>query len=359
MQEKFSKITEFFTHSSPVCYTTRMITSENPLSPQGASEEEPIERSLRPDSLATYVGQASIKESLRISLTAAKQRGAPVDHILLYGPPGLGKTSLAFVIAKEMGTSVRTTSGPAISKAGDLAAILTNLQEGDILFIDEIHRLQRTVEEILYPAMEDRCIDIMLGKGPSARTVRLDLPAFTLVGATTRAGSLSHPLRDRFGLVHRLDYYEDEELVKILERSSMLLNMQFSRPALLLIAQRSRKTPRVANRLLRRVRDYATVHGATGEINHTVTEAALTQLNVDALGLDKIDRDILYLIHHQFTGGPVGLDTLAAASGEEGETLEDVIEPYLLRLGFLERTPRGRTITNAGRQHLGFPVQLS
>jgi holliday junction DNA helicase RuvB len=336
-----------------------MLEDTSPFNPHTLHGEEPADRSLRPDSLETYVGQVNIKENMRIALAAAKGRNAPVDHILLYGPPGLGKTSLAYVVAKEMGSNVRTTSGPAISKAGDLAAILTNLAEGDILFIDEIHRLQRTVEEILYPAMEDRCIDLTLGKGPSARTVRLDLPAFTLIGATTRAGSLSQPLRERFGHIHRLDYYEDDDLVTILDRSSTLLDIGLSRPALLHVAQRARKTPRVANRLLRRVRDFASVSSTRGEIDLTLAQAALDQLGIDTLGLDKIDRDILGLIERQFNGGPVGLATLAAASGEEMETLEDVIEPYLLRLGFLERTPRGRVITNAARAHLGFPLRAS
>lgn len=335
-----------------------MDTSDSLLSPLTTRDDEPLERSLRPESLATYVGQTAIKESLRIAIAAAKHRKAPVDHILLYGPPGLGKTSLAYIISHEMGTVVRPTSGPAITKTGDLAAILTNLEEGDILFIDEIHRLQRSVEEILYPAMEDRCLDIMLGKGPSARSVRIDLPPFTLVGATTRAGSLSHPLRERFGLVHRLDYYELDELVVILERSAVLLGVRATPAALKRIAERSRRTPRIANRLLRRVRDYGIVLGFT-TMDEKEVVAALDQLGIDTLGLDTTDRQILTLIEKQFKGGPVGLETLAAASGEETETLEDVIEPYLLRLGFLERTPRGRSLTNQARQHLGFPERFS
>lgn len=325
---------------------------ESLLAQEALSGEETVELSLRPDSLAVYVGQEPIKESLRIAITAAKQRKSPIEHVLLYGPPGLGKTSLAYIIGREMGTNIRTTSGPAISKAGDLAALLTNLQEGDILFIDEIHRLQRVVEEILYPAMEDRCIDIMLGKGPSARSVRIDLPSFTLVGATTRAGSLSRPLRERFGHIHRLDYYSPDDLVTILRRSANLLGMSATPKALEQIANRARRTPRVANRLLRRVRDFAAVHHLK-EIEESLAVAALDQLEIDPLGLDRIDRDMLMLIEKQFRGGPVGLETLAAASGEERETLEDVIEPYLLRIGFLERSPRGRTITDAAREHLG------
>jgi Holliday junction DNA helicase RuvB len=334
-----------------------MTPDDSLLSPLTSSEDTSLDQSLRPESLQSYVGQSAIKESLQIAMTAAKHRKVPVDHILLYGPPGLGKTSLAYIISREMGTSVRTTSGPAITKAGDLAAILTNLEEGDILFIDEIHRLQRTVEEILYPAMEDRCLDIMLGKGPSARSVRIDLPAFTLVGATTRAGSLSHPLRERFGLVHRLDYYEEEELVAILRRSASLLNLTVDDSGLEEIARRSRKTPRIANRLLRRVRDYALVHHFA-TISAPEASEALNQLGIDQLGLDKTDRQILFLIHDQFNGGPVGLETIAAATGEESETLEDVIEPYLLRLGFLDRTPRGRSLTNQARAHLGVPLHL-
>lgn len=330
---------------------------ESLLAQQVLSGEESLEQSLRPDSLAVYVGQAAIKESLRIAITAAQQRHTPIDHVLLYGPPGLGKTSLAHIIGREMGTNVRTTSGPAISKAGDLAAVLTNLAEGDILFIDEIHRLHRVVEEILYPAMEDRCIDIMLGKGPSARSVRLDLPAFTLVGATTRAGSLSRPLRERFGHIHRLDYYSPDELVTILNRSAKLLKLRTTAKGLEQIAERARRTPRVANRLLRRVRDFAAVHHID-TIDEKIAVAALDQLEIDPLGLDRIDRDILTLIEKQFRGGPVGLVTLAAACGEEQETLEDVIEPYLLRIGFLERRPRGRVITESAREHLGFPSAI-
>lgn len=321
------------------------------------SGEETTEFTLRPETLGHYIGQDLVKENLRIAITAAKNRQAPIDHILLYGPPGLGKTSLAYIIAREMGVSVRNTSGPAITKAGDLAAILTNLAEGDILFIDEIHRLQQSVEEILYPALEDRCIDIMLGKGPSARSVRIDLPAFTLVGATTRAGSLSRPLRERFGIIHRLDYYTDTELRDILRRSAHLLEVKATDPGLERVAARARKTPRIANRLLRRVRDYASVHGHA-VVTDQVADEALDQLEIDERGLDRTDRDVLTLIETQFRGGPVGLDTLAAAAGEERETLEDVVEPYLLQIGFLERAPRGRIITNSARQHLGFAVPL-
>lgn len=332
-----------------VWYTQRM---ESVLHQAALTGEETVDHTLRPDSLQSYVGQEMIKENLRIAIAAARGRGQALDHLLLYGPPGLGKTSLAYIVGREMGVNVHTTSGPAITKAGDVAALLTNLGEGDVLFIDEIHRLQKSVEEILYPAMEDRRIDIMLGKGPSARSVRLDLPAFTLVGATTRAGALSRPLRERFGHVHRLDYYQHAELVAILTRSARLLGLTLTPQALEKIAERARRTPRVANRLLRRVRDFAAVQHLQ-EIDATVATAALDHLEIDRQGLDRIDRDILTLIARQFRGGPVGLETLAAASGEERETLEDVIEPYLLRIGFLERSPRGRTITEAGKLHLG------
>lgn len=323
------------------------------LSPQVRTEEENLERDFRPGSFAHYVGQSAVKESLKIALSSAKKRNAPIDHILFYGPPGLGKTSLAYLVAKEMGSTLHPTSGPVITKAGDLAAILSSLQPGDILFIDEIHRLPRTLEEILYPAMEEHCLDIMLGKGPGARSIRIDLPPFTLIGATTRAASLSHPLRDRFGLVHRLEYYEDEELAAILDYNSERLKLTISQPALLHIAQRSRKTPRVANRLLRRVRDYALAKSHDSVDMPEVT-AALNQLHIDALGLDKLDRLVLSTLHSQFNGGPAGLETLAAITGEEAATLEDVIEPYLMRIGFLDRTPRGRQITDLARKHLGF-----
>jgi len=326
-------------------------TPSEDLSPQPTPGEEQIDQSLRPDSFRNYIGQQTAKENLQIAITSAKQRESVVDHVLLYGPPGLGKTSLAHLIAIEMGGNFRITSGPTLTKVGDVAAILTGLQEGDILFIDEIHRLQRSVEETLYSAMEDRALDILLGKGPSARSLRLSLPAFTLVGATTRAGLLSHPLRERFGIIHRLEYYDPADLQQILQRSSRLLSLEADSDALAHIASRSRGTPRVANRLLRRVRDHAQVEGIS-RITLKLAEQALNALAVDAYGLDRIDRILLESIQLNFGGGPVGLETLAAAIGEDPQTIEEVLEPYLLRIGLLERTPRGRVLTELARRHL-------
>lgn len=313
-----------------------------------------IEYSLRPRYLAEYIGQEQVKENLKVFIEAAKLRGDSLDHVLLYGPPGLGKTTLSSIIAHELGVNLRTTSGPAIERAGDLAAILTNLQQGDVLFIDEIHRLHRTVEEVLYPAMEDFCLDIMIGKGPSARSVRLDLPPFTLVGATTRAGKLSAPLRDRFGVVSRLEYYKVDELVLIITRAADILQVDIVGEAAEEIAQRSRGTPRIANRLLKRVRDFAQVAGE-GVITEQLAQEALERLQVDRLGLDHIDHQFLLAIIHHFQGGPVGLDTIAAMIGEEAETIEDVYEPYLMQIGFLQRTPRGRMVTPLAYQHFNLP----
>ncbi|SDO64921.1 Holliday junction DNA helicase subunit RuvB [Eubacterium maltosivorans] len=317
-----------------------------------------IERSLRPQRLEDYIGQDRVKRQMTIFIQAAQKRGEPLDHVLLYGPPGLGKTTLANIIAQEMGTNIKTTSGPAIEKPGDLAAILTSLKEGDVLFIDEIHRLQRSVEEVLYPAMEDFVLDIILGKGPSAKSIRLDLPKFTLVGATTRAGLLTAPLRDRFGVVQRLELYNQSELATIISRSAEILSVNLDEKGAEELSVRSRGTPRIANRLLKRVRDFAEIEGK-GIIDLETARTALELFEVDAKGLDEIDRIMLTTIVEKFDGGPVGIDTLAAAIGEERNTIEEVYEPYLIQLGYLARTPRGRVITSGGYRHLGLePVAM-
>jgi len=314
--------------------------------------EEAIERALRPTSLAEYVGQPKVREQFGIFIEAARNRAESLDHVLLFGPPGLGKTTLAHIIAREMGVNLRHTSGPVLERAGDLAAILTNLERNDVLFIDEIHRLSAVVEEILYPALEDFQIDIMIGEGPAARSIKIDLPPFTLVGATTRAGMLTNPLRDRFGIVARLEFYSAEELAAIVRRSARLLKANLTDEGAREIAHRSRGTPRIANRLLRRVRDYAEVKG-TGEISQSVADAALAMLEVDRLGLDIMDRKLLLAVIEKFAGGPVGIDNLAAAVGEERDTLEDVVEPYLIQQGLLQRTPRGRVAAVTAYRHFG------
>ena len=317
-------------------------------------QDAEVENDLRPKVLDEYIGQEKAKSNLKVYIESAKMRGEALDHVLLYGPPGLGKTTLSGIIANEMGVNIRTTSGPAIEKQGDLAAILTNLNEGDVLFIDEIHRLTRAVEEILYPAMEDYALDIIIGKGPSARSIRLPIPKFTLIGATTRAGQLTTPLRDRFGVLLKLELYTPEELATIIRRNAGILGMEISDDGAIEIASRSRGTPRIANRLLKRVRDFAQVRG-NGEIDSNIANYALNRLEIDQLGLDNVDRKMLETIIKFYEGGPVGLETLAATVGEEAVTLEDMYEPYLMQIGFLSRTPRGRCVTRLAYEHLGLP----
>ena len=328
--------------------------SDRVISSRLQAEDAPSEASLRPRTLSEYIGQEQVVESLCISLEAAQGRGEPMDHVLLYGPPGLGKTTLAYVIAAEMGVNIKTTSGPVIERPGDLAAILTNLHQGDILFVDEVHRLGRVVEEVLYPAMEDFSLDILIGKGPAARSIRLNLPHFTLIGATTRMALLTSPLRDRFGIVYRLGFYSLEAMCAIVERSAVILQVPIDEDGIHEIASRSRGTPRVANRLLKRVRDYAQVR-ADGNIDAETARLALAMLEVDELGLDMSDRRVLDTIMTKFDGGPVGLDTIAAALSEDPDTIMDVYEPYLIQLGFLERTPRGRMTTRRAYEHMGRP----
>jgi len=324
---------------------------ETGLDPTAFSEEDEFEVTLRPKRFDDYVGQNQIKENLIIFIKAAKHRNEPIEHLMLYGPPGLGKTTLAHIIANETEVGIRVTSGPAIERAGDLASILTNLGDGDILFIDEIHRLNRSIEEVLYPAMEDYAIDLIMGKGPSAKTMRINLPKFTLIGATTKIGSLSSPLRDRFGAIHRLEFYTEKELAEIVRRTAKILNVKIDKSGIEEIAKRSRRTPRIANRILKRVRDYSQVK-YDGVINQKIAKEALEKIDIDNLGLDKNDREYLHTIIDKFNGGPVGLDTIAAATSEDRDTIEDVIEPYLLQLGFIDRTKKGRVAKELAYHHL-------